>query len=208
MGCSARAAAESCGDGYSRLGMRLALFDLDHTLVSGDSDQLWCAFLVESGIRPACWRETASEIARRYGPGTISAPDYCAFFAQMMAGLTLAELLPLRRRFLAEVIAPLISDDARELLARHRRAGDLLVITTATNRIVREMTAEALEVDFFLCTELEVVDGTIVGRFSGVANMGTASWRVCASGSPRAGRALGFCGMRRSIRTRSTTCRC
>lgn len=153
--------------------MRLAIFDLDHTLVSGDSDALWCDFLIEVGLVPPHFREVASEVAGRYVAGTISAPDYCAFFASLMTGLAVSDLLPVRQRFFKEVIHPRIPEDARELLRQHQRAGDFLVLTTATNRIVSELTADDLQVDHYLCTELEISDGRIVGRTTGVANMGT-----------------------------------
>jgi len=151
----------------------LTLFDLDHTLLNGDSDQLWCAFLIEAGLLPVRWRESAIDTAARYTAGTISPPDYCGFFAGMLAGFAPSDLLPIRERFLQEVVRPLIPDGARALLARHRQAGDLLVLTTATNRIVSELTAADLGVDHYLCTELEVVDGRLSGRTRGTANMGT-----------------------------------
>ena len=153
--------------------MPLALFDLDHTLLNGDSDQLWCAYLIEAGLLPARWRESAVDAAARYAAGTISPPDYCGFFAGMLAGFALPDLAPHRERFMREVVRPLVPDDARALLARHRQAGDVLVLTTATNRIVSELTAADLGVDHYLCTELEVVDGRLSGRILGTANMGT-----------------------------------
>ena len=150
---------------------RLALFDLDHTLLSGDSDALWCEFLIgQRVLSPAC-RESHAAMALAYLAGTVPAQDYCAFHARVLAGRTPAELQPLRERFVATVIRPLIPDDARALLRQHRDAGDTLVLTTATNRVVSGLTAVELGLDHYLCTELELVDGCYTGRTTGVVNM-------------------------------------
>ena len=151
--------------------MRLALFDLDHTLLSGDSDVLWCDFLVDQGRLDAGYRERNEAMAASYAAGTVIAKDYYDFYAGTLAGRTPAELQPLRERFLDEVIRPRIPDDARSLLQRHREAGDTLVLTTATNRVISGLTATDLGVDHYLCTELEMVDGRYTGRTSGVLNM-------------------------------------
>jgi len=153
--------------------MQLALFDLDHTLLSGDSDQLWCNFLIDQALLDAGFRTHTEAISSRYSAGTIAPPEYSDFFASVLTGQSVESLRPLRERFLGEVIRPLIPADARALLQRHREAGDTLVLTTATNRIVSELTAGDLGVDHYLCTELESADGRFTGRAAGVPNMGT-----------------------------------
>jgi len=151
--------------------MRLALFDLDHTLLSADSDVLWCDFLIDQGLLDASFRERSEEMAGRYAAGTVIPRDYYDFYAGTLAGFDRCGLGPLRERFLCEVVRPLIPDDARALLKRHRDAGDTLVLTTATNRVVSELTSADLCVDHYICTELEVVDGRFTGRTSGDLNM-------------------------------------
>jgi HAD superfamily hydrolase (TIGR01490 family) len=153
--------------------MRLALFDLDHTLLSADSDVLWCDFLVDLGLQPASLRERSGRIAERYNAGTVVPRDYCDFYAATLAGLTPTELLPLRERFFDERVRPRIPEDARALLQRHRAAGETLVLTTATNRVVSEFTAVDLGVDHYLCTELELFGGRYTGRTHGILNMRT-----------------------------------
>jgi HAD superfamily hydrolase (TIGR01490 family) len=153
--------------------MRLALFDLDHTLLSGDSDVLWCDFLIDQGLLDPAFRERGMEMAQRYEAGTVTPLEYCDLFAQTLAGRDAAGLRPVRERFLAEVIRPRIPDDARALLRRHRDAGDTLVLTTATSRVVSELTAADLGVDQYLCTELEQVEGRFTGRIAGAVNMRT-----------------------------------
>lgn len=153
--------------------MRLALFDLDHTLLSGDSDRLWCEFLVDLGRLDAGWRERCDRVAEGYAAGTITPQAYCDFHAATLAGCDLESLLPLRQRFLAERVRPRISEDARALLRRHRDDGHRVVLTTATNRVVSELTARELGVDDYLATELEVVGGRCTGRALAPPNMRT-----------------------------------
>jgi HAD superfamily hydrolase (TIGR01490 family) len=153
--------------------MQLALFDLDGTLLSGDSDQLWCEFLVAQGLRGEELLHRSEEMGRRYGGGTVIPRDFYDFFAGTMAGMDVASLRPLQERFLREWIRPRIPADARALLQRHRDAGDTLVLTTATNRVISELTAMDLGMDQYLCTELEQQDGCFTGRTTGVLNMRT-----------------------------------
>lgn len=157
--------------------MQLALFDLDHTLMSGDSDLLFCDFLLSEGLISSDVAAQSLEIAERYSAGTISPPEYCSFFASILAGRTIAALEPIRRRFLDEAIRPRIPRAARALLERHRDAGDTLVLTTATNRVVSEFTAADLGVDDYICTELETVDGRYTGKTVGELNMGSGKLR-------------------------------
>jgi HAD superfamily hydrolase (TIGR01490 family) len=153
--------------------MHLALFDLDHTLLSGDSDRLWCDFLVGLGLLGAGHAERNRQMAASYTAGSVTPTDYCDFYANTLAGHGEAYWQPLRERFLHEVIRPRIPADARALLRRHREAGHLLVLTTATNRVVSSLTASDLGVDHYLATEVEVIDGRFTGRTEGVPNMRT-----------------------------------
>jgi HAD superfamily hydrolase (TIGR01490 family) len=149
------------------------LFDLDHTLLSGDGDVLWIEFLIDLGLLEAGFRAQSEEMAARYAAGTIVPRAYCDFYAGTLAGYGPPQLEPLRERFLREWIRPRISNDARALLKRHRDAGDTLLLTTATNRVVSELTALDLGVDHYICTELEQVDGRYTGRTAGILNMRT-----------------------------------
>lgn len=151
--------------------MRLALFDLDHTLLSADSDVLWCEFLISEGRLGATFAEHYQDMAQRYDAGTVTPIDYCDFHARTLTGYAPAELLPLRERFFQERVRPRIPDDSRTLLQRRRELGETLVLTTATNRVVSELTAAELGVDHYICTELELVEGRFSGRTTGVLNM-------------------------------------
>jgi HAD superfamily hydrolase (TIGR01490 family) len=153
--------------------MKLALFDLDHTLLSGDSDMLWCDFLIDEGALDESFRERNAEMLRRYTAGTVTPVEFCNFYAATLAGRTLQDWRPWCARLLAERVRPRICADARALLARHRAAGETIVLTTATNRVITEAIARDLGVDHHIATEVEVVDGRCTGRTSGVLNMRT-----------------------------------
>ena len=152
--------------------MRLALFDLDHTLLSADSDVLWCEFMIAEGRLAPQFAEHYQDMAARYDAGTVTPVDYCDFHARTLTGLMPAELRPLREHFFEGWVRPRIPDDSRELLQRRRELGETLVLTTATNRVVSELTAADLGVDHYLCTELEQAgDGRYTGRTAGALNM-------------------------------------
>lgn len=151
--------------------MRLALFDLDHTLLSADSDVLWCEFLIDEGTLDPAFAEQCRAIAQQYDAGTVTPVDYCSFHARTLAGLSPAGLLPLRERFFRTRVRPRIPEDARKLLEACRARGETPILTTATNRVVSELTAADLGVDHYLCTELELVDGRYTGRPRGTLNM-------------------------------------
>jgi HAD superfamily hydrolase (TIGR01490 family) len=153
--------------------MRLALFDLDHTLLSGDSDVLWCDFLVGLGLLDASYSERNRRMAAAYTAGVVTPADYCNFYAGTLAGHDEGYWEPVRKRFLRDVIKPRIPEDARALLQRHRDRGHTLVLTTATNRVVSALTALDLGVDHYLATDVELVDGRFSGRTQGELNMRT-----------------------------------
>ena len=151
--------------------MKLALFDLDHTLLSGDSDVLWYEFLCGRGLVDGSQHRRFEQLAASYTAGSVTPADYCDFHAGLLAGRDPDMLRPLRETFLAEVIRPRIPADARALLQSHRDSGHFLVLTTATNRVVSELTAADLGVDHYIATELEIADGIYTGRTQGLLNM-------------------------------------
>lgn len=153
--------------------MRLTLFDLDHTLLHGDSDQLWCEFLMDRGVLP---REPFASLnqamARDYASGAVSAQAFCDFYIGTLAGRRADEWQALRDTFLQACIVPRIPAAAHALVARHREAGDLLVLTTATNRFLSEPSAAHLGIAQLIATECELdADGRFSGRSHGTLNM-------------------------------------
>ncbi len=151
---------------------RLTLFDLDHTLLSGDSDVLWCDFLMDKDLldRGAFAARNASMEAR-YQAGTVGVQEFADFYVGTLAGQSALEWEDLRQEFLVREVAPRIPAGAFELVRRHQGAGDLIVMTTATNRYITELTALHFGIDHLLATEPEIVDGIFSGRCRGTINM-------------------------------------
>lgn len=148
--------------------MALALFDLDNTLLAGDSDYEWGQFLVERGVVDA---DVHAEANRRfyeaYKAGTLDILEFCRFAFRPLAENRIEVLRAWREDFIATRIRPLIQPAARELLARHREAGDTLMIVTATNSFVTRPIADELGVERLLATEPEWRDGRYTGELSG-----------------------------------------
>lgn len=153
--------------------MRLTLFDLDHTLLDGDSDQLWCEFLMDRGVLPREPFEARNRaMARDYAAGEVSAQDFCDFYIGTLAGRSAGEWGPLRRDYIDTRVVPRIGTAALDLVAQHRDAGDLVLLTTATCRFLSELTAVHLGISQLIATECETgPDGRFTGRSLGVLNM-------------------------------------
>ena len=151
----------------------LTLFDLDHTLLDGDSDVLWCEFLTQRGeLDRAQFEPRNQRMERDYNAGTVSPQAFCEFYVSTLAGRSRQQWEPLRREFLEQVIAPRIGQAAQGLVERHRGAGDLVVMTTATNRFITELTAAHLGLPHLIATECELgADGRFTGRTFGTLNM-------------------------------------
>ncbi|HRE55543.1 MAG TPA: HAD family hydrolase [Candidatus Competibacter sp.] len=145
--------------------MSLAIFDLDNTLLGDDSDYLWGRFLIEQGLvdEDAYEREN-QRFYDAYRAGTLDIQAFLNFMLQPLSAHPPARLLEWRARFLQDKIEPIILPEALALLARHRNAGDTLLIITATNRFITEPIAQRLDVPHLLATDIEFIDGRYTGR--------------------------------------------
>jgi HAD superfamily hydrolase (TIGR01490 family) len=151
----------------------LALFDLDHTLLDGDSDVLWCEFLMDHGLLDRADFEPRNRaIEAAYKAGTVGVLEFCGFYVGTLAGRTPAQWQALRESFLQECVAPRLLAAGRACIESHRREGHELVLTTATNRYLTELTAVALGIEHLIATECEIgVDGRFSGAVAGTPNM-------------------------------------
>jgi HAD superfamily hydrolase (TIGR01490 family) len=151
----------------------LTLFDLDHTLLDGDSDVLWCEFLMQRGeLDRAAFEPRNRRMEREYRAGTVSPQAFCEFYVSTLAGRSREQWQPLRREFLDTVVATRLNSAAHALVERHRSAGELVVLTTATNRFITELTAAHLGLPHLIATECELdADGCFTGRVAGTLNM-------------------------------------
>jgi HAD superfamily hydrolase (TIGR01490 family) len=149
--------------------MPLALFDLDNTLLGGDSDHAWGDYLCERGILDtATYKTRNDEFYRDYQAGTMNMTDYLNFTLDILGRTEMAQLDEWHRDFMRDRIEPIILPKALELIARHREAGDELVVITATNRFVTGPIVERLGIDTLLATECEMAEGRYTGRTTGV----------------------------------------
>jgi HAD superfamily hydrolase (TIGR01490 family) len=151
-----------------RHGLSLALFDLDNTLLAGDSDHLWGEFLCEQGIVDSIWyRQENERYYQLYRQGELDIQAFLRFSLQPLAAHPMSELLAWRMQFMRQKIEPVMLPAARALLDRHRRAGDTLVIITATNRFITEPIAAAFGVEHLLATEPAMAQDRYTGEVVG-----------------------------------------
>lgn len=149
--------------------MPLALFDLDYTLLAGDSDHAWGEFMVEHGLVDGpTYRAANDRYFAQYQAGTLNIREYLAFALAPLARLDRATLDSMHERFMRERIEPMIAPGTPRLLEQHRARGDVLVIITATNRFVTGPIARALGVEHLLATDPEERDGRYTGRVAGI----------------------------------------
>jgi HAD superfamily hydrolase (TIGR01490 family) len=151
--------------------MNLAIFDLDHTLLTSDSDYLWGRFLVDHGHVDGETYERRNKIFfEQYVAGTLDIHEFCRFAFAPLTQNPLGTLLRWRAQFVRECIEPVVAPLAPALLERHRVQGDRLLITTATNRFITEPIAQLLGVDTLIATDPELIDGRYTGRVAGTPN--------------------------------------
>ena len=152
--------------------MRLALFDLDHTLLDGDSDQLWCDFLIEKGmVDKAIFSAKNEAMARDYKTGAVNVQVFCEFYIGTLTLKTPVEWEPLRQEFLSDWVAPRLCAGGKAHIKTHQDNGDRVVMTTATNRFITELTAKHLGVQDLIATDPDMQQGLFTGKTAGVLNM-------------------------------------
>lgn len=150
---------------------RLALFDLDHTLLDGDSDVSWAQFLIEEGVLDGPqYHEKNLWFADRYKDGTLDIHQFLDFQLGPIANRDRAELDAWHADFMVRKIRPIIHERAAALIAHHE--GALKALVTATNRFITAPIAAELGIDNLVATDIEERDG----RFTGKAR-GTPSFR-------------------------------
>ncbi|MFN2308403.1 MAG: HAD family hydrolase [Gammaproteobacteria bacterium] len=149
--------------------MALALFDLDNTLLGGDSDYLWGRFLVEQGLVDGdLYARQNQYFYDQYKAGSLDIEAFLAFSLRPLAEHPPARLHAWRDQFIARLIEPIILPAARTLIERHRAGGDTPVIITATNRFVTAPIAARLGVAHLIATEVEMAGDRYTGHSSGI----------------------------------------
>ena len=143
----------------------LALFDLDNTLLTDDSDYLWGRYLADAGLVDGpSYEADNARYYELYKAGNLDIHEFLRFALRPLSELPLPRLLVLRERFVADWIAPRIAPGAAGLIGRHRQDGHLPVIITATNRFVTGPIAGLLGVPALIATEPQWDAGRFTGR--------------------------------------------
>ncbi len=149
--------------------MTLVLFDLDNTLLSGDSDYEWGGFLVSQNIvDEKTYQEANQKFYDDYKAGKLDIVEFSAFSFEPLSRLSMQELAKLHQRFMETVIRPLITDKARKLVEKHRSLNHTLVIITATNRFITRPIAQEFGIEHLIATESKIVNGRYTQEIDGI----------------------------------------
>ena len=145
--------------------MALALFDLDETLLAGDSDYLWGKHLVEQGVVDGDYYERKNrEFYEQYKSGTLDIYEFSRFAFKPLSEHSISDLKQWRKQFVEEKIKPIMTAKGIDALEKHRAAGNHIVIITSTNRFITQPIAELYNVHQLIATEPEMVNGKYTGE--------------------------------------------
>ena len=148
--------------------MRLAIFDLDNTILEGDSDHAWGEFIIERGlVSDAEHRQKNDAFYDQYVKGELDIFAYQRFVLNPLKGMSLTDIQPLQQAFLQEKIIPIIKQKALDLIEDHRQKNDFILIITATNHLITAPIAQYLNVHDLIATTPTVIENIISGEASG-----------------------------------------
>lgn len=145
--------------------MDLTLFDLDNTLLAGDSDYEWAQFLIGAGVLDRDLYEARNdEFYAQYKAGTLDIQAFLEFQLAPLARHPRAQLDAWHAQFMEAKVRPMITSAARNLVRGHLDRGSLCAIVTATNAFITAPIARELGVPHLVATEIETRDGAYTGR--------------------------------------------
>jgi HAD superfamily hydrolase (TIGR01490 family) len=148
--------------------LNLAIFDLDNTLIAGDSDYAWGQFLVNKGLVNAeSYTKENDRFYEEYKNKTLDIYEYQTFVLEPIAALTPNQRAYLHKEFMETVISDLRLPKADKLITEHQEAGDQLLIITATNRFIAGPIGPWLGIKSVLATEPEIINGQFTGKVAG-----------------------------------------
>jgi HAD superfamily hydrolase (TIGR01490 family) len=148
--------------------MALAIFDLDNTLIAGDSDHSWGQFLVvENIVDHQHYKTMNDKFYADYESGCLDILAYLEFSLEPLTRLSMENLQSLHKKFMRNVINPMKLQQAADLINRHQQAGDRLLVITSTNRFIVEPICKSLGIDEIIATDLEIIDNKYSGKVRG-----------------------------------------
>lgn len=148
--------------------MPLAIFDLDNTLIAGDSDYLWGEFLVQNQLIDAKeYQEQNQRFYQQYKEGTLDIYEYQAFSLKPLSEHPIEQLQAWHNEFMKIMIEPIMLPKAQSAIEKHKSKGDQLLIITATNSFITRPIGLKLGIDQLIGTEPEKINGQYTGRVAG-----------------------------------------
>lgn len=148
--------------------MALALFDLDNTLINGDSDFEWGNFLVQKKLVDAQeYKKKNDYFFEQYKKGQLDIFEYSAFSFKPLAERNMDELAKLHVEFLENWILPIIKSGSETIIQKHKDQGDKVIIITATNSFITRPIAEYLGINELIATEPEIINDRYTGKVTG-----------------------------------------
>jgi HAD superfamily hydrolase (TIGR01490 family) len=175
----------------------LALFDLDHTLLTVDCDEAWVEFLIEQGVVDRASFEAGNRlVGERYRRGEVGLLEFTEFYLSTLKGHPVDRLEAWREVYLRTRIIPAIPADARKLVERHAGEGHLCVLTTAASRFLAGPIGLELGFEHIIATEPEMRDGQFTGKVSGLPNMRES--KIARLDAWLAGRKVALAGFQQS----------
>lgn len=151
----------------------LAIFDLDNTLIGGDSDHAWGEFIVNNGyVDASSYRQQNDQFYRDYQSGNLDIIAYQEFALQPLSQYTNEQLQQMHAQFMQSYIKPMLLPKAQALVEAHRAKGHCLLIITATNRFITEPIANLLGITNLIATDGEIQNGMYTGKIEGTPSFG------------------------------------
>ena len=149
--------------------MNLTIFDLDNTLLDGDSDYNWGLFLIKEGLVDQKTHESSNkQFYDDYNSGKLDIYEFVEFQFKFFRDNPRILLDKLLKRYIDEIAKPMITKKARDLVSKHRAKGDKLLIITATNSYITKPIGKLFDIDDLIGTDPEEIDGEFTGKVKGI----------------------------------------
>ena len=147
--------------------MKLALFDLDHTLLDGDTNILWIDHLAQQGLVQHGTIERQQQYMALYAHEQLDMAEYMDFHMGVLRSRSISEWRPIVEHFVRSQLVPCLAPDALATLASHRDAGHRIALVTATNAVLAGALGQVLNIHT-IASEVEIMDDCVTGRTLGL----------------------------------------
>jgi HAD superfamily hydrolase (TIGR01490 family) len=150
--------------------MSLAIFDLDNTLIGGDSDYLWGEFLCDEGIISdrQSFEKKNDYFYQQYELGSLNIYAWAEFSFEILSHYSIDELEAFHLKFMAQKIEPIFLKKAQDCINSHKENGDTVLVITASNTFVTAPIVKRYGINHLIATEPEIVSGRYTGKVSGI----------------------------------------